>query len=172
MPMLLEARGAAAMSGRIHDDSRFSAQPSTVALGAEFEADLRCAIGSTAPVLITGPAELTTVLASRIHREGAARGTFLTVDCARTRTVDQLESVFAAASPRGTVFLRDVDRLPSALQALLCFRIAPLGTRVIAATSRDLLLATLQGSFDERLFYRLNQIHLMASLAEHPTGAA
>jgi DNA-binding NtrC family response regulator len=174
MQMLLEARGAAAMSGRTQDpDGRFAAYPSTWTLGAEFEADMQCAIGSMAPVLITGPAELTTVIASRIHREGAARGgVFLTVDCGRTRLVEQLEAVLAAAAPRGTVFLRDVDRLPAALQALLCFRIAPLGVRVIAGTCRSLLHATVEGSFDERLFYRLNQIHLVASLSDQPTGAA
>jgi DNA-binding NtrC family response regulator len=70
------------------------------------------------------------------------------------------------------VFLRDVARLAPALQACLYTQIVPLGVRVIAATSASLLLASAEGTFDERLFYRLNQIHLIAPRTASPIGAA
>lgn len=137
------------------------------ALDATFEADLQCALASTTPVLITGPAELAARVAERIHHDGLyRRNVFLTVDCGATCRPEQLDTVFESAAPRGTIFLRDVDRLAPALQTLLFFRLAPYGVRVIAATSVSLLRAAATGAFDERLFYRLNQIHLMAG---HPT---
>src|SRR5262245_48900693 len=141
MEMLLSARGAAAMSGTMHDDGerRPGSRPAS-GLDAEFEADLQCALTNTSPVLITAPADVATAVASRIHKNSLNRsGAFLTVDCGRMNLPEQLEVVFHSASPRGTVFLRDVDRLTPALQALLYFRIAPLGVRVIAATSVNLL---------------------------------
>ena len=151
------------MSGTTHDDSdRHLGYSTALGPNAEFEADLECALTNTAPVLITGPAEVTAAVAARIHRNSLNRkGAFLTVDCGRMQQPEQLETVFDSAAPRGTVFLRDVDRLPASLQSLLFFRIVPLGVRVIAATSVSLLAAASHGQFDERLFYRLNQIHLM-----------
>lgn len=141
-----------------------SGRTSETSLDAEFEADLQCALTNTSPVLITAPAEVAVAVAARIHRNSLnRRGAFLTVDCGRTHLPEQLDVVFDTAAPRGTVFLRDVDRLAPALQALLYFRIAPLGVRVIAATSVSLLCAASEGAFDERLFYRLNQIHLVAA---------
>jgi DNA-binding NtrC family response regulator len=164
MQMLMDATGAAAMSGTTHDDTnRHVGMGLTPGLDAEFEADLQCALTSTSPVLITAPADLATAVATRIHRNSLnRRSAFLTLDCARTDAPEQLEALFNTAGPRGTVFLRDVDRLNPSLQAMLYFHIAPLGVRVIAATSVSLLCAAADGSFDERLFYRLNQIHLVA----------
>jgi DNA-binding NtrC family response regulator len=162
------------MSGSTHDDGNRQAGFAYIpGLDPEFEADVQCAQSNTSPVLITAPADVATAVATRIHRNSLNRkGAFLTVDCGRTHLPEQLEVVFETASPRGTVFLRDVDRLAPPLQRLLYFRIAPLGVRVIAATSVSLLLASAQGAFDERLFYRLNQIHLVASQEAGPADAA
>lgn len=160
------------MSGTTQDDANRDPHPPAPRLDAEFEADLQCAMTNTSPVLITAPADVATAVAARIHRNSLnRRSAFLTVDCARTQRPEQLEMVFDTAGPRGTVFLRDVDRLAPSLQSLLYFRIAPLGVRVIAATSVSLLCASAQGAFDEGLFYRLNQIHLMADQAS-PSNAA
>jgi DNA-binding NtrC family response regulator len=164
MQMLMDATGAAAMSGRAQDDANphLGHLPAS-GQDAEFEADLHCAMTNTSPVLITAPADVATAVARRIHRNSLNRGgAFLTLDCGKTQRPEQLEALFDTAAPRGTVFLRDVDRLTPALQTLLYFRIAPLGVRIIAATSVSLLCASAQGAFDERLFYRLNQIHLVA----------
>jgi DNA-binding NtrC family response regulator len=173
MQMMI-VEGAAAMSGTTQDDgNRFAGHATAHGLDAEFEADLQCALGNTSPVLITAPADVASAVATRIHRNGLNRkGAFLTVDCARTQHPEQLEVVFETAAPRGTVFLRDVDRLAPALQSMLYVRIAPLGVRVIAATSVSLLCASAQGTFDERLFYRLNQIHLMAGHTPSPSDAS
>ncbi len=161
------------MSGRTHDDNRYPGNATSPGLDAEFEADLQCALTNTSPVLITGPADMAAAVAMRIHRNSLnRRGAFMAVDCGRTHAAEQLQLVFDTAAPRGTVFLRDVDRLAPDLQAQLYFRIAPLGVRVIAATSVSLLCAAAQGAFDERLFYRLNQIHLIASQPADPGGAA
>jgi DNA-binding NtrC family response regulator len=170
MQMLMQVTGAAAMSGTTHDDgNRHQEYTSAVGMDAEFEADLECALTNTAPVLITGPAEVTSAVAARIHRNGVNRkGAFLTVDCGQIQQPGQLEMVFEGAAPRGTIFLRDVDRLPPPLQQLLFVRMAPFGVRIVASTSVSLLRAAAQGRFDERLFYRLNQIHL---IAEQPRPA-
>jgi transcriptional regulator of acetoin/glycerol metabolism len=172
--LMMIVEGAAAMSGTTQDNgNRYGGYPTGYELNAEFEADLQCALGNTSPVLITAPADVASAVAARIHRNSVNRkGAFLTVDCGRTQHAEQLEVIFDTAAPRGTVFLRDVDRLAPALQSLLYFRIAPLGVRVIAATSVSLLCASGQGTFDERLFYRLNQIHLMAGQPATPSDAA
>jgi DNA-binding NtrC family response regulator len=174
MQMLLDARGAAAMSGTTHDDdNRHTGDPPPFGANAEFEADVQCALTNTAPVLITAPTDLAATIARRIHRNSLnRRGAFLMLDCGRLNLPEQLDAAFESAAPSGTVFLRDVDRLAPALQAHLFSRIVPLGMRVMAATSVSLLVASAHGKFDERLFYRLNQIHLVAPLTDSPAGAA
>lgn len=151
------------MSRTTHDDTdRFPEHPRGYRLDPDFEADLECTLTNTSPVLITAPPQVAAAVASRIHRNSLNRkGAFLTIDCARARKPEQLALAFDTAAPRGTLFLRDVDQLDPALQSFLYFRIAPQGVRVIAATSVSLLCASAQGTFDERLFYRLNQIHLI-----------
>jgi DNA-binding NtrC family response regulator len=172
--MLMQVTGAAAMSGIIDDErNEWRRRAPSPPVGVEFEADLQCALTNSSPVLITGPSDFAEELATRIHRYGLhGRGAFLTIDCGRMHQPEQLEAVFETAAPRGTVFLRDVDRLAPALQMALFVRMAPLGVRVIAATSQSLLSAAANGSFDERLFYRLNQIHLIASRASDRVPAA
>jgi transcriptional regulator of acetoin/glycerol metabolism len=174
MQMLMDARGAAAMSGTTYDDdNRHMGDPPPFGANAEFEADVQCALTNTAPVLITAAPDLATAIARRIHRNSLnRRGPFLTLDCGRLNLPEQLDAAFESAAPTGTVFLRDVDKLAPALQAELYSRIVPLGVRVIAATSVSLLLAAAHGKFEERLFYRLNQIHLVAPLVNSPAGAA
>jgi DNA-binding NtrC family response regulator len=174
MPMLLDARGAAAMSGTTSDDdNRYMGDRPSSGLSTEFEADVQCAMTNTSPVLITAPPDVATAIARQIHCNSLnRRGAFLTVDCSRTQIPEQLSVAFEAAEPAGSVFLRDVDRLPADLQALLYSRIVPGGVRVITATSVSLLYAAAQGTFHEGLFYRLNQIHLMAAHTVGPKGAA
>jgi DNA-binding NtrC family response regulator len=152
------------MSGTIDDERNGWRGPAPAPMiGPEFEADFQCALRNSSPVLITAPSAVAEEVATRIHQDGLnRRGVFLTVDCGRTNRPEQIEMVFETAGPRGTVFLRDVDRLAPALQMALYLRMAPLGVRVIAGTSESLLNAAAAGKFDERLFYRLNQIHLIA----------
>jgi len=162
------------MSGPTHDDTnRRSGYTPPFGLGADLEADLQCAVSTTSPVLISAAPDMMDTIAARIHRQGPNRkAPFLIIDCARTHHPEQLEVAFSAAEPRGTVFLRDVERLSPVLQAQLYFRIVPLGVRVIAGTGINLLDAAAVGAFDERLFYRLNQIHLIASQPVNYSGTA
>jgi DNA-binding NtrC family response regulator len=173
MQMLMDPRGAAAMSGSTYDDdSRYMGDPPPL-LNAEFEADVQCAQTSTSPVLITAPPQVAADVARRIHRNGVnRRGSFLALECSRLQMPEQLVAGFESASSGGTVLLRDVDRLSPELQAVLYARIVPFGVRVIAATSVSLVCLAAEGVFDERLFYRLNQIHLVAPNSEDHTGAA
>jgi transcriptional regulator of acetoin/glycerol metabolism len=168
------ATGAAAMSGTPHDDSnRHLNHAPSRGIDTEFEADLQCALANRSPVLITAPPDLASAVASRIHQSGHdRRGAFLTVDCSRTVRPEQIDIAFEAAGPRGTVYLRDVDRLPRPIQDQLYVRIMPLGVRVIAGTSVSLLCASAAGEFDERLFYRLNQIHLVPARPGGVVGSA
>lgn len=162
------------MSGTTsNDDNRYIGDPPSLGLSAEFEADVQCAMTNTSPVLITAPTDVASALARRIHRSSLnRRGAFLTLDCAGTHAPEQLSAAFEAAAPSGSVFLRDVDRLSPDLQKLLYSRIVPLGVRVLAGTSVSLLCAAAQGTFNEGLFYRLNQIHLVAARTIEPLGAA
>jgi transcriptional regulator with GAF, ATPase, and Fis domain len=81
----------------------------------------------------------------------------------------------------GTIFLDEMGEISSALQAKLLrvlqerdfmrvggTRSLPLNIRVIAATNKDLLQATRQGTFREDLYYRLNVVAItMPSLRDH-----
>ena len=162
------------MSGTMNDErNEWRGRAPAPTIGVEFEADLQVALRNTSPVLITASSQVAEEVATRIHRNGLnRRGAFLTVDCGRTHRPEQLETVFETAQPHGTVFLRDVHRLAPALQTALYLRMAPLGVRIIAATSESLVSAAVNGTFDERLFYRLNQIHLIASPASDRAPAA
>ena len=67
------------------------------------------------------------------------------------------------------MLLSDVDEMPSAVQGLLLevlddleYERAPAGAiRLVSGTSVSLLDRVAAGTFSERLFYRLNSIHLM-----------
>ena len=69
----------------------------------------------------------------------------------------------------GTVLLQEIGCLPDALQGLLADQLEELRRprrsrpRILASTSQSLLQRVVEGQFDERLFYRLNVIHLVTS---------
>ena len=124
-------------------------------------------------------------LALRIHDLSGWRwGPFVAVDCGGADSVleHQLFSVLEAdASPRmadggpglrplqaGTLFLHEVGRLSPAHQARLRHLLARAGgdtwlrrlrRRIMASSSEGLLARVEKGTFDDRLFYRLNVMH-------------
>jgi DNA-binding NtrC family response regulator len=128
----------------------------------DLQADLCCAIACTVPVLITGADDLAYRLARDIH-ERSARSCepFIAVDCARVTAFD-LHRVFEQVEPQGVAFLRTIDRLAASLQRKLNECLCSSSARVIASSSAPLLEQVERGVFDEVLFYRLNQIHLVA----------
>lgn len=70
----------------------------------------------------------------------------------------------------GTIFLHEVGKLSPGLQVRLADAVETVGTiesrvrsrrRVMAFTSEPLLARVAAGTFDARLFYRLNVIHIV-----------
>ena len=108
-------------------------------------------------------------LARQVHAFGGRRELpFKTLDCTGPTLLLE-EELTEALGPRGsgTVLLEDVDRLPLELQDRLLDLLdatddGPLTrARVMSSTSEPLLERTLDGSFNEQLFYRLNTIHVI-----------
>jgi DNA-binding NtrC family response regulator len=118
--------------------------------------DIRCAAGSRAPVLITGPAGAAESIAREIHRrESAVSRPFTIVDCEHS---DRLAAVLQPRSDEGgTLLLRGVHRLSPALQRELKEALRHPKRRIVASTPVRLERAA---AFDETLFYRLNIIHI------------
>lgn len=148
--------------------------------------DLSHAVRSDACVLFTGDEETAEMLARRLHRlSGWRQGPFVAVDCGMpTASLEShlfqlldvvearlLEGPRPMLSQSGTVFLRDVGRLPRPLQQRLSERLAILRTspgeprrmrrRVISSSPTPLLDRIEDGTFDGSLYYRLNVIHLV-----------
>ncbi len=138
-------------------------------------------------VLFTGKGDAVEALAQRIHNlSGWRYGPFLSVDCAWSEATlesrlfgallddDMLLPPRSQPQPRlsqeGTLFLQEVGRLSPASQARLADHLAELRMhgggrrvrrRVMASSSETLLDRVNAGTFDARLFYRLNVIHLV-----------
>jgi DNA-binding NtrC family response regulator len=101
------------------------------------------------------------------------RGRFKTVDCTLSdRVLDEMlfgRLDAAAGGPPCTLFLKEVGRLGQAhqrrlLESLIGATVATwpdrAPARVIASTTESLFDRVVIGTFDDRLFYRLNVIHL------------
>lgn len=155
--------------------------------------DLRTAVQSDACVLLTGDEDAVQAAAYRIHSlSGWRHGPFTIVDCGWPEAMVEsaLFGAFADIEPptptepyprlaqSGTVLLQNVGRLGPAMQS----KVADLLTqvrgsrrqgrsrrRLMASTSEPLLPRVLEGTFDDRLFYRLNLIHLVIR-SEATTG--
>jgi DNA-binding NtrC family response regulator len=138
----------------------------------------------------TGAAEAEGI-ARQIHGLSGWRwGQFLVVDCAWPDSLLEQrlfkilrphpEAVIAGEPlPRllqaGTIFLREIGKLQPAVQVRLADALANASGsggqmrsrwRVMASTSEPLLERIAEGTFDDRLFYRLNMLHLMLVAAD------
>ena len=151
------------------------------------DVDLSHAVQSDACVLFTGDDGTAEALARRLHAlSGWRHGPFIAVDCSlpdaeprllQVLDVENAAIVEGATRPRlaqaGTVFLREVGKLGPGLQRRLSERLATLKTRpgaerrlrrrVISSSSVPLDSRVQEGTFDARLFYRLNVIHMVIS---------
>jgi len=152
------------------------------------DVDLSHAVQSDACVLFTGDHETTEALARRLHDlSGWRHGPFVVVDCALPDAEPRLlrwlgmekpdapngTSSWPILAQSGTVFLREVGKLDPTLQLRLSDRLAALKTRpggkrrmrrrVISSSSIPLESRVENGTFDARLFYRLNVIHMVIS---------
>lgn len=123
-------------------------------------------------ILLTGTSHATMAMARRIHGLGRGRpGRFRAVNCGWPESLLD-EQLFHALRPgsSGTLFLEEVGRLSPELQDRLLETLdamsdprgpLPARARVMAASSEALYQRALEGSFNERLLYRLNVIHLV-----------
>jgi DNA-binding NtrC family response regulator len=156
------------------------------------DVDLFHAVQSDACVLFTGDHETAEALARRLHNlSGWRHGPFVAVDCGLPDAEPRLLQVLDDENPvapygvswptlaqAGTVFLREVGKLNPTLQVRLSDRLTALRTRpggerrmrrrVVSSSSIPLESRVENGTFDARLFYRLNVIHMVisSSLAE------
>lgn len=159
---------------------------------ALFDLDLMGAVRTDACVLLTGKEDAARTLAYRIHSlSGWRHGPFTIVDCARPGETVERELVglltetesstgtepYPRLAQAGTVLLQNVERLGPAVQSRLadwlvhfCGKRRPGSPRrrLMASTSEPLLLRVLDGSFDDRLFYRLNVIHVVLPSETNP----
>ena len=152
--------------------------------------DVIAAARTAGCVLFTGAAHAKG-MALRIHSLSGWRwGSFVSIDCGASEKVleqqlsdvlragpewDRLRDLRPALTQDGTVFLYEVGKLSLALQARLRealesrvpgARQQRSRKRIMASTSEPLLDRVLAGTFDDRLFYRLNAIHFVV-----PAGA-
>jgi Sigma-54 interaction domain len=156
----------------------YEPQPSARApLGHHLQADIDLAARRTAPVLVTAPsgcaATIVQAIAARSHRD------LVPVTAPHPAAADDVliaiaENRLDIRTPRGVLlWLKDVHRLNAAQQAAVTTLIeagtAPAQAcsvaRIVASSSVDLFDLVERGSFDARLFYRLNTIHVMVELA-------
>ncbi len=143
-------------------------------------------------ILFTGGASAKR-LARRIHSLRRGRpGRFMAVDCGWPEPVlerqlfgvlgtDTYSAQNAQAMPlpvAGTLFLEEVGRLGETMQKRLLDVLGQVPyrggrrvtrARVMASTSEALIQRVIEGTFDDRLFYRLNAIHFV--LAPEPGDA-
>lgn len=151
--------------------------------------DLRVAVSSEAPTLISGERETAGRLARLLHERRPREGTtsrFLVV--APHRLTEHLTRYAAGSRPSPhheckpvpvtagwTLFLEDVDQLTPADQARLvsfmdgifasssCVAVdlEQVALRVIATTTKDLVECAARARFSWELVYRLNVVHLV-----------
>jgi len=158
---------------------------------ALFDVDLMTAVRTDACVLLTGKEDAVRALAYRIHSLGGWRhGPFTIVDCSWPgETVERVlfgllsetESSTAQEpctrlAQAGTVLLQNIGRLAPTEQSRIAERLVHFcgkrpgssRRRLIASTSEPLLPRVLDGTFDDRLFYRLNVIHVVIPNETNP----
>jgi DNA-binding NtrC family response regulator len=131
--------------------------------------DIECALTSDANVLISGgDRHHRLALACTIH-EGSTRRAYPFV---HVRPADPLSAALGRfehvrlAVARGTLFIEEAATLSPPAQADLLRVLEGSSLRVIAGTAVDLFEQIASHGFDEKLFYRLNTLHLV--LAQEP----
>ena len=144
------------------------------ARGHHLHAEIDLAAGRTAPVLITAPpgcaATIVQAIAARSHRD------LIPVAAPHAGAADDVLTAIAEnrlgirTARAAILWLKEVHRL-NAAQQTAAMKLVEAGTgqvrpaaRIVASTSVDLFELVERGSFDARLFYRLNTIHLVVDL--------
>lgn len=147
--------------------------------------DLSDAARTDACVLFTGRKDTVERVAYLVHTlSGWRDGPFITADCGRELDIESLvfepsedievtrpdRAPHARLAQAGSVLLREIGRLSAPVQTRIADILdgtlggdarARMRRRLMASTSEPLLPRVLDGTFDDRLFYRLNVIHLV-----------
>ena len=124
------------------------------------------------------------LLGRLLHQESSrASGPFVVMNCAAFAGELAERELFGSGLPpahgvlasanQGTLFLKEIDRLPGSLQARLLLALetkewrspgstatTPLNLRIMASTGANLQAAVANGHFRADLFYRINAAHL------------
>jgi len=131
--------------------------------------DLVAACQSDAAILFTGAGAAAESIARRIHgASGWRHGAFMVVECGMRERDLGGRLVWLSEELSGIVFLRDIERLSSGAQAELdewLLQVRAAGQpgprcRVMASTAAPLVPRCLGGTFNDRLYYRLNLIRV------------
>ncbi|HXH06680.1 MAG TPA: sigma 54-interacting transcriptional regulator [Vicinamibacterales bacterium] len=128
--------------------------------------DLHCAVETDLPVLISGRREPACALARWIHQRGRRAGRPMVSLDASELAAGLLAELWASGESGkagGTLLIEGVERLDASAQAVLTECLSGDGDRpwrLMATASPRLVRLVAAGRFDDRLFYRLNVIHL------------
>ena len=135
----------------------------------KLDADIAIAAGNTVPVLITGPMQAAVDIVQAITAQQDSPQ-IVTYDAGARPDIG---SVFAegrqAAARRGSavLWLREIHQLETRAQRTLASELMSemareqRNLRVITSSTASLFDSVAAGSFDARLFYRLNTIHII-----------
>lgn len=139
--------------------------------------DIGCAARSDVSVLITGDPEDGREIACAIDRRSRApKGTVEVIDCrqqgafSRAMSLAPRERTPSHPDRASILLLQEVHALSLNEQAEVDHRLAEMrasprsgGIRIMASSSAPLFERVREGSFHERLFYRLNVIHMIVA---------
>jgi hypothetical protein len=147
--------------------------------------DIHLATQTGAPVLISAPADCAENVARTIAAFSSAwkRADLVVCDCAGgdspAQAIASASAIPDAAGDQITLLLREVHALGKADQAEVARVVGAPGEtrrtsapRIISTTSVSLFDRVRNGAFDERLFYRLNVMHIVVKGREDAPGAA
>lgn len=149
-----------------------SGQTAEMALAtAAHLADLRLAAVTDLPVLLSGPPQACQELAVELdRRSGVPRRGVEVVDCRQAGAVAALSGLVRSSDggiTPASILLQEVHALDPADQALLEKEIEEVRAhprrpvRILASSSAPLFDRVIDQLFSERLFYRLNMIHVV-----------
>jgi len=148
--------------------------------------DERVASGSAVRLLITAATpDLVEAVARRIHTASRGAAPFVQV-AARDLPAGTflltaaLTSLFNRATTGGSLLLADVEEMPATVQdglfevieGLQIARGSPDAVRLMSGTTVSLLERVKAGMFSERLFYRLNLLHVRPAMSSRSAGTS